>query len=43
MKHWYGVLIALLLVAVMATPAFAQGPRTGDRFCAGGSETINSD
>ncbi|MDE3089219.1 MAG: hypothetical protein KGJ80_07525 [Chloroflexota bacterium] len=42
MKRLYAVLIALLLVAVMATPAFAQGPRGGDRFCTGGSETIES-
>jgi hypothetical protein len=42
MKRLYGVLVALWLVAVMATPAFAQGPVPGDRFCTGGSETINS-
>ncbi len=42
MKRLFGVLIALLLVAVAATPAFAQGPRSGDRFCSGGSETIGS-
>ena len=42
MKHGYGVLIALWLIAMMATPAFAQGPRGGDRFCTGGSETIGA-
>ncbi len=42
MKRLFGVLIALVLVAVMVTPAFAQGPRGGDRFCSGGSETIGS-
>jgi hypothetical protein len=43
MKRLFAVLIALLLVAVAATPALAQGPRSGDRFCAGGFETIGPD
>ncbi len=42
MKRLYGVLIALVLIAMMATPAFAQGPRAGDRFCTGGNETVES-
>lgn len=42
MKRVWGVLIALLLVGVMATPAFAQGPRGGDRVCTGGETTISA-
>ena len=42
MKRLYGVLIAVLLVAVMATPAFAQGPRRGDHTCLGGNTTVAS-
>jgi hypothetical protein len=43
MKRLYGVLIAILLVAVMATPALAQGPRYGDHFCTGGSTVVQSE
>ena len=43
MKRLYGVLIAILLAAVMATPALAQGPRYGDHFCTGGSTIVSSD
>ena len=42
MKHLTQVLIALALVAIMATPAFAQGPHSGDRVCLGGSTTVNA-
>ncbi len=42
MKRLLGVLIALLLVGVMATPAFAQGPRGGDRVCTGGEMTVGA-
>ncbi len=42
MKHLMQVLIALVLVAIMATPAFAQGPRNGDHVCLGGSTTVNA-
>jgi hypothetical protein len=42
MKHLMQVLIALAMVAIMATPAFAQGPRNGDHVCLGGSTTVNA-
>jgi hypothetical protein len=42
MKRLYGVLIALVLVALMATPAFAQSPRYGDHVCFGGSTTVSA-
>jgi hypothetical protein len=42
MKRLMQVLIALALVAIMATPAFAQGPRNGDHVCLGGSTTVNA-
>ena len=42
MKGLIQVLIALVLVALMATPAFAQGPRNGDHVCLGGSTTVNA-
>jgi len=46
MKHLFRVLMALLLAAVMATPAFAQGPvppgRTG-QLCMGGNMTVQAD
>lgn len=32
MKRWFALLIALLVVAFAATPAFAQGPYTGEPF-----------
>lgn len=42
MKRLMGILIALLLLAFLATPAFADGP-LGDRACFGGSTTVRSD
>ena len=42
MKRLMKVLIALVLVAVMATPAFAQNSRNGDHVCMGGSTTVNA-
>lgn len=48
MKRLLGVLILLILLAFVATPAFAQGTRRGDHVCFGGntvvegSETPNS-
>jgi hypothetical protein len=42
MKRLFGVLIALLLLAFLATPALADGPR-GDHVCFGGSTTVNSE
>lgn len=43
MKRVIGLLIALLIVAFAATPAFAQGTRPGDRICTGGTTTVRSD
>ena len=40
MKRLMGILIALLLLAFLATPALADGPR-GDHVCFGGSTTVN--
>jgi len=42
MKRLIQVLIALVLVALLATPAFAQGPRNRDDVCTGGSTTISA-
>ena len=42
MKRLMGVLIAVLLVAFVATPAMAQGPQ-GDRLCTGGSAVIGAE
>ena len=42
MKGLIRVLIALVLVALLATPAFAQGPRNGDSVCTSGSTTISA-
>jgi hypothetical protein len=41
MKHLVGILIGLGLLAFVATPAFAEGPR--DRVCFGGSTLVRLD
>lgn len=43
MKRVIGLLIALFIVAFAATPAFAQGVRSGDHLCTGGSTVVGSD
>lgn len=43
MKHIFvAVVLALFFATTVATPALAQGPRTGDRLCTGGSAVLNS-
>ncbi len=44
MKHIFvAVVLALLFATVVATPAFAQGPRASDHVCTGGSVVLNSE
>lgn len=43
MKRIHGFLIALLLVVFAATPAFAQGSRSRDHVCFGGSTLVKAD
>ena len=42
MKRVLGILIGILVFALAATPAMAQGPR-GDRFCMGGSAIVGAE
>ncbi|MBI5650025.1 MAG: hypothetical protein HZC40_06180 [Chloroflexi bacterium] len=42
MKRMSGILIALVLLALAATPVFAQDARIGDRICTGGTTVIQS-
>ncbi|MBM3131040.1 MAG: hypothetical protein FJ009_20735 [Chloroflexi bacterium] len=43
MKIGMKVLIALVLVALLATPALADGPRTDDHVCFGGNTTVTAE
>jgi hypothetical protein len=43
MKRMSGVLLALVLLAFAATPAFAQGARPDDHVCFGGMTVVRAD
>ncbi len=43
MKRWSVLLLALICLAFLAPPAFAQGPNSGDHVCFGDSTLVGGD